>query len=62
MNSITIYLGVHIIPFYSIADRLVSGLEQFAGAYYPVIEYLTALAIMYIILYWMYKKGTFLRI
>jgi len=62
MNSIAIYLGIHIIPFYGIADRLASGLEQFTGAYYPVIESMTALAIMYIILYWMYKKGTFIKI
>lgn len=62
MNSITVYLGVHFIPFGLISKRLVFGLEQFIPVYYPVIESLCALVIIYTLLYWMYKKGTFLKI
>ena len=62
MNSITVYLGVRFIPFKMIAIRFVFGLEQFLGSYYPVIQSLAVLAIIYIILYWMYKKGSFIRI
>ena len=62
MNSITVYLGVRFIPFKMVATRFVFGLEQFLGSYYPVIESLTVLSIIYIILYWMYKKGSFIRI
>lgn len=62
MNSIAVYLAVHFIPFESLAGAFVFGLEQFLGAYYPVILSLAALAIIYMILYWMYKKGTFIKI
>jgi predicted acyltransferase len=62
MNSITVYLAVHFFPFDILANRLVFGLEQFLGAYYPVIQSLTVVTIIYIILYWMYKTGTFIKI
>ena len=62
MNSIAVYLGVRFLGFTEIANKFVFGLEQFVGAYYPVIRSLTALILVYIILYWMYKKGTFLKI
>lgn len=62
MNSITVYLGVHFIPFDTLAYKFVFGLEQFLGSYYPVIQSLTVLILIYIILYWMYKKETFIRI
>ena len=62
MNSIAVYLGVHFFSFGGLANRFVFGLEQFLGAYYPVIQSMAALTIIYIILYWMYKKGTFIKI
>lgn len=62
MNSITVYLGVHFFSFDRLANRFVFGLEQFLGAYYLLIQSLTALIIIYVILYWMYKKGTFIKI
>ncbi len=62
MNSITVYLGVHFFSFDRLADTLVFGFEQFLGAYYPVIQSITELTIIYFILYWMYRKGTFIKI
>jgi predicted acyltransferase len=62
MNSIAVYMGVHLINFEEIAQHLVFGLEQFTNMYYPFIQSLTGLAIIYVILYWMYKKGTFIKV
>ena len=62
MNSIAVYLAVHFFSFESLANTFIFGLEQFLGAYYPVVQSLAALAIIYIILYWMYKKGTFIKV
>lgn len=62
MNSITAYLAVHFIPFDSLANIFIFGLGQFLGNYYPVVQSLAALAIIYMILYWMYKKGSFIKI
>jgi predicted acyltransferase len=62
MNSIAVYLGYRFIPFKSIAIEISYGFEQFLGAYYEVIQSLCSLTIIYVILYWMYKKGTFIKI
>jgi len=60
MNSIAVYLGVKFFSYDT--NRIVFGLEQFLGAYYPVIQSLIALVIIYVILYWLYKKGTFIKV
>lgn len=62
MNSIAVYMSVHFIHFEGIAHNLIFGLEQFTGAWYPAIRSLTGLSIIYGIMYWMYKKGTFIKI
>ncbi|MES2374930.1 MAG: DUF5009 domain-containing protein [Bacteroidota bacterium] len=62
MNSIAVYLAVHFISFDVIVNTFIFGLEQFLGVYYPVVKSFTALAIVYMLVYWMYKKGTFLKI
>jgi predicted acyltransferase len=62
MNSIFVYMAVHLINFEDIAQNVVFGFEQFFNDYYPVIRYLTALTIIYGMLYYMYKKGTFLKV
>jgi predicted acyltransferase len=62
MNSITVYLGVHFVPLKILGTRFVFGLEQFLGVYYTVMQSLIAMIIIYIILYWMYKKATFIKI
>jgi len=62
MNSIAIYMGYYMINFEGIAQNMVFGFEQFLGAYYPVLKSVTALLIIYGIMYWMYKKGTFVKI
>lgn len=62
MNSIAVYMAVHLIHFEGIAQNLVFGLEQYLGEYYFVLRSLVALAIIYGILYYMYKKGTFVKV
>ena len=48
--------------FENIAQTIVFGLKQFSEAYYPVILSVAALSIIYGILYWMYKKETFVKV
>jgi predicted acyltransferase len=62
MNSIAVYMAVHMVNFEDVARHLVFGLEQFTNAYYPFIKSLTRLVIIYIIMYWMYKKDTFIKV
>ncbi len=62
MNSIAIYMMTHFIDFEAIAHRVIFGLEQFTLAYYPFIKSVAGLVLIYIIMYWMYKKGTFIKV
>jgi len=62
MNSIAIYMAVHFINFEAIMHKLIFGLEQFTHAYYPFILSVAGLVLIYIIMYWMYKKGTFIKV
>ena len=62
MNSIAVYMMTDLIDFENIAQTIVFGLKQFSEAYYPVILSVAALSIIYGILYWMYKKETFVKV
>ena len=62
MNSITAYVVSHVISFKSISKSLFFGLEQYVGDYYQVIIQVSNVAILFIILYIMYRKKIFLRV
>jgi len=62
MNSIAIYMAVHLIDFSNIAQNLVFGFEQFFQSYYPVLKSIVRLGIEYGLLYFLYKKGTFIKV
>ena len=62
MNSIAIYMGVHFIDFAAISHKIFFGLEQFMGNYYLSFKSVGRLGIEYVILYYMYKKGTFIKV
>lgn len=62
MNSIAVYMAVHLVHFEGIAQNIVFGLEQYLGEYYFVLRSVVALAIIYSLLYYMFKKGTFIKV
>lgn len=62
MNSIAIYMAVHLVNFNDIARNIVFGFEQFLQSYYPVFQAIVRLAIEYGLLYYLYKKGTFIKV
>ena len=62
MNSIAIYMGVHFIDFTGISHKIFFGLEQFMGDYYSAFKSVGRLAIEYGVLYYLYKKGTFIKV
>lgn len=62
MNSITAYVVSHVISFKSISKSLFFGLEQYVGDYYSFIIQLSNVAILFLILYIMYKNRIFLRV
>ncbi|MDH8701559.1 putative acyltransferase [Dysgonomonadaceae bacterium PH5-43] len=62
MNSIVAYMLVTVINFSSVSRSLLYGLEQYVGAYYPVVIATSNAVLIYLILYAMYKRGVFLKV
>ena len=62
MNSIVAYMLAMCVNFSCIGHSLFHGLEQYMGAYYQVWITLSNAVIVYLILWWMYKKDIFLRV
>lgn len=62
MNSITIYLGVKVIDFRHTSDFIFGGLAQHLGSFGPVLAVVAYLAVVWLFLYYLYKKKIFLRV
>jgi predicted acyltransferase len=62
MNAITIYFAYWFIPFASIAKSLVGGLADHLGAAGPVLVQFTAVLLVWLLLYHLYRQKIFLRI
>lgn len=62
INAITAYVASHIIDFPSIAKQLLFGFEQFLGKYYDAFTTLGGFAILYLILWYMHKNKTYIKI
>ena len=62
MNSIVAYMLAMCVNFSCIGHSLFHGLEQYMGAYYQVWITLSNAVIVYLILWWMYKKYIFLKV
>jgi predicted acyltransferase len=62
MNAITVYMAVHLVNFRYISSVLIGGLEKYTGNWYPFIHALAGFAVVWLILWWMYRKKTFIKI
>jgi predicted acyltransferase len=62
MNAITIYVAYWFVPFKAIAETLVGGLARHLGSAGPLAISLTTVAIIWLVLYHLYRHRIFLRI
>lgn len=62
MNSITAYVVSHVISFKSVSRSLFFGLEQYVGDYYDFLICFSNIAILFFILWLLYKNRIFLRV
>ena len=62
MNSITAYMLTMCVNFSSVSSSLLYGLRQYVGDYYSVLIALCNAAIVYLILWLMYRRQVFLKI
>ena len=62
MNSITAYVLSEVVNFRGIAHSLLYGLEQYIGSYYAFVLTLSQVAIVFLLLYAMYRRNIFLKV
>ena len=62
MNSIVAYMLANVVNFRCIGESLFYGLEQYMGSYYSVLMTLWNIGAVYVIIWFMYKRGIFLKV
>ncbi|HWF19847.1 MAG TPA: DUF5009 domain-containing protein [Verrucomicrobiae bacterium] len=63
MNALTIYIITNVVSFHRLALRLVGGdISHFLGAWSELVTALTALALIFWLAYFLYRKQIFLRL
>lgn len=62
MNSIAVYIATHVYDFRNVSTIFVGGLAKWTGTWNDCVQALAAFAVVWLILYWMYRKKTFVSI
>jgi predicted acyltransferase len=62
MNAIAVYVASHLFNFEHIGNVFVGGLSKYVGPWDDFIKSTAALTVIWLILYWMYRKNTFIKI
>ena len=63
VNSIAIYMMAHLFDFRLIGNIVIGGISNlFASNVKDFIQAVTAMVVMWLIMYWMYLKKTFIKI
>jgi predicted acyltransferase len=62
MNSIFAYVIIHFVNFGQIGDNIVSGLYKWVGTWDDFIKNLIGFAVLWLVMYYMYRNKTFLKV
>jgi predicted acyltransferase len=62
MNAIAVYMATQVFNFHHISNIFVGGLKKYTGIWFPFIQSLAAFTVIWLILWWMYRKKTFIKI
>jgi predicted acyltransferase len=62
MNAIVAYMAPRIIPFGTIGDTLVAGLANHLGKFGGLLKAFAAFMVLWLMLWYMYRKRTFVRV
>ena len=62
MNAITAYVISHVLPFPKIAGFLLYGLAPYTTKFYDLITVVGGFALLYLLLWYMYKNKTFIKV
>jgi predicted acyltransferase len=61
-NAIFVYMLTHLINFRSIAGVFVEGLNKFVGPWNDFLHAVAGFVLVWLILWWMYRKKSFIKI
>lgn len=62
MNAIAVYVATHLFNFKLIGNVFLGGLSKWLGDYNDFVQQLGALVVIWLILYWMYRTKTFIKV
>jgi predicted acyltransferase len=62
MNSIAVYMATHLYDFRNIGAIFTRGLARWTGPWQDCVHALGGFVVVWLILYWMYRKRTFISI
>jgi predicted acyltransferase len=62
MNAIFVYMITRLFDFRRLGDIFVGGLAERLGSWNDLIQGVAGFLVIWLILYWMYKKRTFIKI
>jgi len=62
MNAIAVYMACHVFDFKNIGNIFVGGLAKWLGQWNYFVQAAAAFTVIWLILYWMYRKKTFIKI
>jgi predicted acyltransferase len=62
MNSIFVYMAMMLFDFRHISNIFVGSLLPRVGAWSSLLESAAAFAVTWLILYWMYRTKTFVKL
>jgi len=62
MNAIAVYMATHVFDFRHLGDIFVGGLAKWTGDWQDFVRATAAFVILWLILFYMYRKKTFIKI
>jgi len=62
MNAIAVYLATHVFDFRNLGDIFVRGLSKWTGDWHGFVRAVAGFAILWLILFYLYRKKTFIKI
>jgi len=61
-NAIFVYMLTHLVNFRSIAGRFVGGMDKFIGPWNDFLHAVAGFVLVWLILWWMYRKKSFINV
>ncbi|MBN1124083.1 MAG: DUF5009 domain-containing protein [Sedimentisphaerales bacterium] len=61
-NAIFVYMSTSLINYRWTADKLVGGLDRWMGSWTEFIHVTVSFGLIWLLLFWMYRKRTFIKI